>query len=102
MGAMSSFHIKRCPKAPSEHKLNHVTNLINEVYKVAEAGLWKSENGISAPRTNRDELIHMCAQQQLLFAYSDNVVVGSINTVILEPSLAELGMLVADPKRRGE
>ncbi len=99
---MSSILIERCPVTPPDHILSHLTTLINEVYATAEAGLWKTVEGRAAPRTTRHEIASLCSKQQLLVALSNGRIVGSVNTVVLNSSLAEFGMLVADPHRRGE
>ena len=64
-------------------------------------GLWKNIDGRPAQRTSEAEIAALCSKQQLLLAYSADQIVGSVNTVVLNPSIAELGMLVADPNLRG-
>ena len=77
--------------------VTEIAALVNEVYQVAEAGLWVD----GARRTNADEIAELVRRQELVTARADDVVVGAVRVQRLDDGLAEFGMLAADPERRG-
>lgn len=74
-----------------------VVQLVNEVYEVAEAGLWVT----GARRTSRNELAELIREGQIVTARSDDRIVGAVRVQHLDGETAEFGMLAADPARRG-
>lgn len=94
-----------------ESVLRPLVQLINDVYDVAEQGMWK----IKGFRTNRQEIKSLIANRQLIVATrpannekqkqtTDNtatiVVVGCVKVQHIDPSTAGFGMLVVDPDYR--
>ena len=79
-----------------------LSGLINQVYAVAEAGMWQNIDGKPMPRTDAKEVQELLAKQTLLIARQQAKVVGCVCVQMLSPTLAEFGLLVADPNCRGE
>jgi GNAT superfamily N-acetyltransferase len=74
-----------------------IAELINIVYDEAEAGLWMA----GARRTSSVEVAGLIRHQELVTARAGDQVVGAVRVQRLNESLAEFGMLAADPARRG-
>ena len=74
-----------------------ITELTNEVYAVAEAGLWID----GATRTTLDEVVELTRAGQIAVARLSGRVVGCVRVQRLEEDTGELAMLVADPAHRG-
>ena len=77
--------------------VREITDLVNEVYATAEAGLWID----GAPRTTTVEIQQMIAANEIAVARVDGRVVGAIRIQQLDDGVGEFGMLVADPAHRG-
>lgn len=74
------------------------TALINQVYEVAEAGIWVD----GAARTTHAEVADLVAAGEIAVARDpDGELVGSVRIQRLGNGLGEFGMLVAGPGRRG-
>ena len=71
-----------------------ITELTNEVYAVAEAGLWID----GATRTTLDEVVELTRAGQIAVARLSGRVVGCVRVQRLEEDTGELAMLVADPR----
>jgi GNAT superfamily N-acetyltransferase len=78
--------------------VREITDLVNEVYVTAEAGLWVD----GAARTTTAEIQQMIAANEIALARVDGRVVGAIRIQQLDDSVGEFGMLVAHPAHRGE
>ncbi len=78
-----------------------LSQLINQVYAVAEAGMWQDVDGAPVPRTTVEEVRSLLAKQQLLVARHEGRLAGCICLQRLSPQLAEFGLLVAHPALRG-
>lgn len=74
-----------------------VAVLINQVYAVAEEGLWLGD----AQRTTADEVAGFVRDGQIVVARVDDEIVGCLRLQRLEDGTSEFGMLAADPARRG-
>jgi GNAT superfamily N-acetyltransferase len=74
-----------------------ITTLVNEVYAAAEEGLWTP----GADRTSPAEIAALIAAGELLVARDDEEIIGVARLQRLPTGEAEVGMLVAHPKRRG-
>jgi ribosomal protein S18 acetylase RimI-like enzyme len=74
-----------------------VTELTNEVYAVAEDGLWSD----GATRTTIDEVSELTRAGELAVARLGGRVVGSVRVQRLDARTGEFGMLAADPAFRG-
>jgi GNAT superfamily N-acetyltransferase len=87
------------PDAASDRELvAALTDLVNRVYTVAEAGLWVE----GATRTTASEIVDMITDGQLAVARLDGAIVGAIRVLQLDSGAGELGLLVADPGHRSE
>ena len=74
-----------------------IAELINEVYVIAEAGLWVD----GARRTDAREIAELVRWEELAVARIDGRLVGVVRVHPLDAETAEFGMLAADPARRG-
>jgi GNAT superfamily N-acetyltransferase len=77
--------------------MRRITDLTNEVYLVAEDGLWKE----GATRTTVDEIAELTRAGEIAVARLDGAVVGSVRVQRLDDESGEFGMLAADPAHRG-
>jgi ribosomal protein S18 acetylase RimI-like enzyme len=77
--------------------MKRITDLANEVYAVAEAGLWTD----GATRTSVDEIVKVTRDGQIAVARMGGQVVGCVRMQRLDERTGELGMLCADPAHRG-
>ena len=84
-----------------DREIDQVTQLINDVYVVAENGLWKKVDGRPPDRVSRDEIALAMARGGVLIARDREGIVGSVCVKLLRDDLAEFGMLVSHPERRG-
>lgn len=76
--------------------MQRVTELTNEVYAVAEEGLWTE----GATRTTVDEVAELTRGGEIAVARLGDEVVGSVRIQRLDEYTGEFGMLVADPAHR--
>lgn len=87
--------------APSDAEdfglMSSVTGLINEVYEVAEKGLWVD----GTTRTAREEVETFTRSQEIAVARIGGDVVGCVRVQRLDQHVSEFGMLAAAIKRRG-
>jgi ribosomal protein S18 acetylase RimI-like enzyme len=74
-----------------------ITDLINEVYAVAEDGLWTE----GATRTTVDEVAELTRAGQVVVARLGGRLVGCVRVQRVDDSTGEFGMLAADPAHRG-
>jgi GNAT superfamily N-acetyltransferase len=74
-----------------------ISELANEVYTVAEAGLWID----GATRTSVDEIVELTGAGQIAVARTGGQVVGCVRVQRLDERTGEFGMLYADPGHRG-
>jgi GNAT superfamily N-acetyltransferase len=77
--------------------VGQLTDLINHVYAVAEAGLWID----GATRTTPTELAELIAAGEIAVARRDGEVAGSIRIRDVAHDTSEFGMLVAAFEQRG-
>jgi GNAT superfamily N-acetyltransferase len=77
--------------------VDHLTGLINDVYEIAESGLWRD----GATRTTPSELAELIRAGQIAVATRDGRVVGSVRVHHVADDTSEFGMLVAAPDQRG-
>jgi GNAT superfamily N-acetyltransferase len=77
--------------------MERVADLINEVYAVAEAGLWTD----AATRTTVDEVAGLTRAGEIAVARLRGRIVGCIRVQRLDERTGEFGMLAADPAHRG-
>ena len=74
-----------------------LVQLINDIYDVAEDGMWK-QKGV---RTNPEELRDLIGQRRLIVARSNGDIIGCVKVDRAE-EVGEFGMLVVDPKIRSQ
>jgi GNAT superfamily N-acetyltransferase len=73
-----------------------ITDLVNEVYAVAEEGLWRED----AARTTSDEIAGLIRAGEITVARRCDRVVGCIRIQQLDERTAEFGMLAAAADQR--
>jgi GNAT superfamily N-acetyltransferase len=78
--------------------MERIADLINEVYAVAEEGLWLD----GATRTTADGVAELTRAGEIAVARVRGRIVGCVRVQRLDERTGELGMLVADPALRGE
>jgi GNAT superfamily N-acetyltransferase len=96
---MSAIEIELLPAAASDDAglMERITVLTNEVYEVAEDGLWVD----GATRTTVDEVAELTRAGEIVVARLRDRVVGCVRVQRLDEGTGEFGMLVADPAHRG-
>ena len=77
--------------------MERIGELTNDVYAVAEAGLWTD----GATRTSVGEIAELTAAGQIAVARMGGQVVGCVRMQRLDERTGEFGMLCADPAHRG-
>jgi GNAT superfamily N-acetyltransferase len=77
--------------------MQRITDLTNEVYAVAEGGLWLD----GATRTTVDEVTELTRTGQIALARLHGRVVGCVRVQRFDEDTGEFGMLAADPAHRG-
>jgi GNAT superfamily N-acetyltransferase len=93
------IEIQLLPAAASDDVMlmERITELINEVYAVAEDGLWTDD----ATRTTVDEIAELIRAGQIAVARLRGRIVGGVRVQRLDQCTGEFGMLAADPAHRG-
>ena len=77
--------------------MERISELTNEVYAVAEAGLWTD----GATRTSVGEIVQLTRAGEIAVARMGDQVVGCVRVQRLDERTGEFGMLCADPVHRG-
>jgi GNAT superfamily N-acetyltransferase len=77
--------------------MERIADLINEVYAVAEAGLWTD----GATRTTVDEVAELTQAGEIAVARLRGRIVGCVRIQRLDERTGEFGMLAADPAYHG-
>lgn len=77
--------------------VDHLAGLINDVYKVAERGLWQD----GWTRTTAPELAELIRTDEIAIATRDDQIAGAIHVYDVAADTSGFGMLVADPEQRG-
>jgi GNAT superfamily N-acetyltransferase len=86
------------PGAAQDRDLvGELTALVNEVYAVAEKGIWQPD----ADRTSATEMTGLIESGEIAVARVDGEVAGAVRMQAVADDTGEFGMLVADPERRG-
>ena len=82
----------------SQNDIVRLSSLINHVYDDAESGMWQVSNS----RTSPEEVTSLIKKQNLIVAFFDNAIVGSVAIKIMnDKRTGEFGMLVAEKSYRG-
>jgi ribosomal protein S18 acetylase RimI-like enzyme len=97
--ALPPIEVQQLPPAASDDAelMERITDLINDVYAVAEEGLWVQE----ATRTTVAEVAGLTRAGQIIVARLGGRIVGCIRVQRLDDGTGEFGMLAADPAHRG-
>ncbi|WP_162001772.1 GNAT family N-acetyltransferase [Streptomyces violaceusniger] len=77
--------------------MSALTSLINEVYEVAEEGLWAP----GTTRTSRQEVTSLTQAGEIMVAWLHDELSGCVRVQQLSAGICEFGMLAAAPKQRG-
>lgn len=77
--------------------MEQISELTNEVYAVAEAGLWTG----GTTRTSVREIVQLTGAGQIAVARLSGQVVGCVRVQRIDERTGEFGMLCADPAHRG-
>jgi GNAT superfamily N-acetyltransferase len=77
--------------------MRRIAHLANEVYAVAEEGLWAE----GATRTTPDEVARLTRAGEVVVATLNGELVGCVRVQRLDGDTGEFGMLAADPAHRG-
>jgi ubiquinone/menaquinone biosynthesis C-methylase UbiE/GNAT superfamily N-acetyltransferase len=96
---MSVIEIQLLPAAAADDAtlMKRIADLVNEVYAVAEDGLWID----GATRTTVDEVAELTHAGEIAVARLHARIVGCVRVQRLDERTGEFGMLVADPAQRG-
>ncbi|GAA3546449.1 GNAT family N-acetyltransferase [Nonomuraea rosea] len=96
---MNDFRVSLLPAGASAEPavLARLSDLVNEVYAVAEKGLWLDE----ATRTSTAEIAATAGAGEIAVARQGRHIVGCVRVRALDERTAEFGMLAADPAHRG-
>jgi GNAT superfamily N-acetyltransferase len=74
-----------------------IADLVNEVYAVAESGLWRA----GAMRTTAAEMAGFIDRGEMVVAIDDGDIVGSVRVHDVADHVSEFGLLVSAPAHRG-
>lgn len=86
------------PEASADHTVvERLATLVNEVYAVAEKGLWQD----GTARTTPAEIAALVAAGEIAVAERDGQIAGCVRVHLLDSSTGEFGLLAADPAHRG-
>lgn len=86
------------PEAADDARLTErLARLVNDVYAVAEAGLWRD----GADRTTTAEIAGLVRAGEIAVATRDGEIAGAVRVHDVADDVSEFGMLVADPAQRG-
>ena len=96
---MVPIEIELLPAGASDDAalMEAITDLVNEVYAVAEEGLWID----GAARTRVAEVADMTRAEEIAVARIGSRLVGCVRVQRLDEDTGEFGMLAADPAHRG-
>jgi GNAT superfamily N-acetyltransferase len=77
--------------------VDRLTRLINDVYAIAERGLWRD----GAIRTTAAELAEEIRAREIAVATRNGDILGSVRVHAVSSDTAEFGILVTAPEQRG-
>lgn len=78
-------------------KMEHITDIVNRVYALAEEGLYK-HGGV---RTTVEEMKEFTSNGEIAVARSKGKIVGCVRIRLLDQETGEFGMLAVDDKYQG-
>lgn len=90
--------VRLLPPEAADHAelVARITDLINDVYAVAESGLWRDE----ATRTTTTEVAELIRLGEIAVATRDGRIVGSVQLHDVGDDASEFGLLVAARDQR--
>ncbi|MFB4284141.1 GNAT family N-acetyltransferase [Nonomuraea sp. MTCD27] len=93
------FGIRRLPAgaAADDGLMAELADLVNEVYAVAEEGLWA--DGVA--RTSVAEVAGYVKAEEIAVALVDGRIAGCVRVREVDGDTSEFGMLAASPRHRG-
>jgi GNAT superfamily N-acetyltransferase len=96
---MPAVDVRPLPAAASTDPtvMEQVTDLVNQVYAVAEEGLWIA----GTARTTGGEIAGLTRAGEIAVARVEGRIAGCVRVQRLDGGTGEFGMLAADPGRRG-
>lgn len=96
---MQTIEIKMLPRNASENmeKMEHIANIVNRVYAIAEEGLYKQ----GEVRTTVEEMIEFTSKGEIAVARYNRKIVGCIRMRQMDQKTGEFGMLAVDVKYQG-
>jgi GNAT superfamily N-acetyltransferase len=94
MAPTISVHLQHAADAT---RVRRVTDLINAVYKTAEAGLWRH----GATRTSAPVMTELIEAGEIAVATLDGEIAGAVRVHPVADHTGEFGMLAAAPEHRG-
>ena len=97
MAAILAIELLGAADSRDARLVARLTDLINHVYAVAEAGLWVD----GATRTSPVELAELIADGEIAVARRGGEIAGSIRIRDVDDDASEFGMLVAAFEQRG-
>ena len=97
MSANDSVRLLEAADSDDARLVDHLTSLINDVYEVAESGLWRD----GATRTTASELAELIRAEQIAVATQHGQITGAVHIHDAGDDTSEFGMLVAAPEHRG-
>ncbi len=77
--------------------VDHLTGLINDVYAVAEKGLWRE----GTARTTASEIAGLIRAGEIAVATRRDAIVGAVRIHDVGDDASEFGLLVSAPEQRG-
>src|SRR5690625_1610839 len=91
---MESIKIHMLPRHTSENRdtMEHITTIINRVYRIAEEGLYKE----TANRTTIEEIMELTRNSEIAVARINETIVGSIRISQIDDHTGALGMLAVN------
>jgi GNAT superfamily N-acetyltransferase len=99
MSARSAVEVSLLePTARDDARLvERLTELVNDVYAEAEAGLWRD----GATRTTPSQIAELIGRRETAVATVSGRLAGAVRVWPVSELAAEFGMLTADPEQRG-
>ena len=94
---MAAIRLLEPEAADDSEVVGRLARLINDVYAVAERGMWRDD----ATRTTPDEIAELVRAGEIVVATREGAIVGSVRLHDVAGDTSEFGLLVSDPALRG-
>jgi GNAT superfamily N-acetyltransferase len=96
MAPTISVDLQDATAAADARLVERLTNLVNDVYATAEAGLWRS----GATRTSTALTAELIGAGEIAVATLDGAIAGMVRVHAVSDATGEFGMLATDPEHR--